>query len=547
MTYPVNTTLVVQSILEAFDCPRALTCWLLFSNDEHDQLVNLECNPDDYLTGLSFRDAYQSTKLLSKANFLKLSTDRKKVALTKWQSAEDKCAQTNRNLSDPYFFVRNGIEPIVFRSIRKIQTILGRFKPDAWIDACDFGPGVTTLVKGCDTSHARKFQHEVGVTPRLVTLLESGWEMIYPNWRRTFQLVPYNSVITVPKNAKEDRTISVEPGINLWFQKGIGTMIRERLYSVGLDLNEKNKQRKRNQLLCQMAAKSGRDATVDFVSASDTIARKPVEILLPSDWYHAMNLSRSSHGKLGDSIVQYEKFSSMGNGFTFELETLIFYALAISCCEAIGCETSNVSVYGDDVIIPVEAFKLFSNVTELMGFTINLKKSYSQGMFRESCGDHWFGDVDCKPYYLREVIIHDTDVYKAANSLRRLAHRRSTCGCDRALLRPWRLLRKSVPASRRNLISEGYGDGGFIVNFDEACPSVSRARPSDGWEGFFCRHLAWKPRKVSHDSHGLLLAKVRRGSPEGTSLGNDVPLRDRGRWVRKRLLVPRWYDMGPWN
>jgi hypothetical protein len=546
MTNPVNTTLVVQATLEAFDCPRALAVWLLFRENEHNQLVNLECNPDNYLKAVDFRDAYQATKLLSKFTSLKLLTNKRDVALQKWKLAEDKCRLTNQSLSDPMFFFKHGVESILFRSIRKIQTILGKFDAKAWVDACDFGPGVTTVVKGCDTSHARKFQNESGASPRLITFIDSAWKDVYPNWPVQLKPEPSNKVITVPKNAKEDRTISVEPGINLWFQKGIGLLLRKRLLRVGLDLNEKTKLRKRNQHLAELASKTGELATVDFSSASDTISKQLVEILLPPDWYHAMVLSRSSHGLLENETYKYEKFSSMGNGFTFELETLIFYALSLSCCEAECESTENVSVYGDDVIIPVSVFKLFSKVSELCGFTVNLAKSYSQGMFRESCGDHWFGGIDCKPFYLREILKYDTDVYKVANGLRRLAHRRNSCGCDRAFLRPWRLLRKSVPANRRCLISEGYGDGGFIVNFDEACPSIVRARPSDGWEGFVCKHLAFKTRKVCHETHGLLLAKVRKGSPDGTSLGNDVPLRDRGRWVRKRLIVPRWYDLGPW-
>jgi len=97
------------------------------------------------------------------------------------------------------------------------------------------------------------------------------------------------------------------------------------------------------------------------------------------------------------SIMRQEKFSSMGNGFTFPLETLIFWGLAASCCE----NNSDASVYGDDIVIPTDKYDLLVEVLQVCGFEVNVGKSYNTGLFRESCGKDYFSGIDVRPTYPR--------------------------------------------------------------------------------------------------------------------------------------------------
>jgi len=88
----------------------------------------------------------------------------------------------------------------------------------------------------------------------------------------------------------------------------------------------------------------------------------------------------------------------MGNGFTFELETLIFWSLAIAAsaselgdeCTIQHLKDGTISQYGDDCIVPssVSSFLIF--ILEESGFTINREKSFEDGNFRESCGGDFF-------------------------------------------------------------------------------------------------------------------------------------------------------------
>ena len=88
----------------------------------------------------------------------------------------------------------------------------------------------------------------------------------------------------------------------------------------------------------------------------------------------------------------------MGNSYTFELESLIFFSLAYATCTHLGLSPKNVSVYGDDVVIPVEAMNLFREVLTVCGFIINTDKSYSSGPFRESCGADYLEGLDIRPF-----------------------------------------------------------------------------------------------------------------------------------------------------
>jgi len=94
----------------------------------------------------------------------------------------------------------------------------------------------------------------------------------------------------------------------------------------------------------------------------------------------------------------------MGNAYTFELESILFYSLSIGVCKTLGLTTESVSVYGDDIIVPTTAFDLLSSTLEFCGFSVNSEKSYSVGPFRESCGADWFCGMDVRPFYLRKQI-----------------------------------------------------------------------------------------------------------------------------------------------
>lgn len=586
---------VIAEYLSALDCPRSLAVFMLYKYNEHEQLAKIEFNPKDYNSLVDLRSAYSATKFLSKFEGLTLDYDLDLVALEKFDKFELLCKQTNsrfRDLSrDPLFkgravWLHNAV-------IRKIDKLLGEFEADEFFARPDWGPGASTLIRRREASSVKKFRLEVGITRDLYSLLPwETFERVYPLWAAqlveagfpSFQVG--NKIITVPKDATTNRVIAVEPGINMFFQKSVGEMIGRRLRRYGVDLRWQS----RNQELARSGSITSDLATIDLSSASDSIASSVVEVLLPRRWWLLLDACRSHYGIRNGKPVKWEKFSSMGNGFTFQLESLIFYAVASCCADYLSLSTSDVSAYGDDVIIPSACYELFSEMMDFYGFRINSKKSHFDSLFRESCGAHFYSGTDVKPIYLKSRVDSVPAIYRLANAVRRLAHRRNSLyGCDVRLRPVFELLVSSVPVALRFRIDETLGDGGFISNFDEATPSRARKGIGVGYQpapysvpnvvevgktyydetvGYLLASL-WKLETTTPElnlerkqlanavfqSHinGLeerrakLQAVMMRRKEDKTALGrNSVSMFGRTSFRVVNSLVKRWYDLGPW-
>lgn len=182
---------------------------------------------------------------------------------------------------------------------------------------------------------------------------------------------------TVPKNNDKRRPINIEPFANLICQASLGDFFRRTLkeyYAQDLDsLQDVHRKRIRDLEY----------ATIDLKNASDGISLSLVQFLLPKGVVKLIEQARSEFILGPDrNYYQLKKVSSMGNGFTFELMSLIFTAL----CRVLDCTSS---VYGDDIIIKRDlAPTLISNLTAV-GLVVNEDKSFWTGPFRESCGANY--------------------------------------------------------------------------------------------------------------------------------------------------------------
>lgn len=204
----------------------------------------------------------------------------------------------------------------------------------------------------------------------------------------------------VPKNSKIDRPIAVEPWLNTMFQKAIG----ERL---SYDLRRFAHIDIRDQTLNKRAAKygslTGEYATIDLSSASDTICYELCRQVLPDEWFELLCSARSSEMTFRGITVPCAKFSSMGNGFTFPLQTMIFHAIGRVACKRVGLGHSVLhTTYGDDIIVPTGAFGEMITCLQLLGFRPNSNKSFGSGRFRESCGGDFVDGIDTRPVYAKD-------------------------------------------------------------------------------------------------------------------------------------------------
>jgi len=145
--------------------------------------------------------------------------------------------------------------------------------------------------------------------------------------------------------------------------------------------------------------------TADLSSASDSISVQLVERLFPPDWLQILEQSRIGVVALPDgSVVQSATFCTMGIGYTFPLQTLVFLALlkAIEATLFKGrINRHTISVYGDDMIYVSSMHPTVVAVFEQLGFVLNVDKTFSEGHFRESCGGDYYHGVDVRPFQPR--------------------------------------------------------------------------------------------------------------------------------------------------
>jgi hypothetical protein len=251
-----------------------------------------------------------------------------------------------------------------------------------------------------------------------------------------------NKIICVPKTAKVHRTIAIEPLLNGFVQKGIDKYLRKKLLRYGIDLSSQDE----NQRFARMGSfleMLDPYATLDLASASDTIAVQLCKLLLPPEWFDFLNAVRCREYTLPDgSAHRSEKFVSMGNGFCFPLESLIFAAFVHSAYAETGTRWFDFRVFGDDIIVRQSSALLLTEFLRYAGFSLNNDKTFIHGCFKESCGADYYNGENVRPYYIDEVPVYWDDYYKWLNGIRRVTGEES---CWSYLLTQipskWQLLR----------------------------------------------------------------------------------------------------------
>jgi hypothetical protein len=462
---------------------------------EYEQYLSYDIDPLCYFDAFTFKRDYQCVKLFSKAEFFPKVLNTKKEAEAKFIECELSCKSINDNIIEngfsSLFKDRSDVSEVIDLTIRKISSILGTNVPLSEMQF-KFGPGANVGLSNNNTSVYDKLDARPSITSDLLAHLKDNpiehpaWENIsaetreYPSVQCTpidrWSIVPGSKLTFVPKNAKTDRPICIEPLFNSYVQSGIGSYIRHRLKRCKVDLKDQSI----NQSFAEKSSVDNSLATVDLSSASDTISYMVVLNLLPIDWFELLDVSRSPNFVYEGKTYPLEKISSMGNGFTFELESMIFYSIAHSVCRYLKIPTHEVNSYGDDIIIPVAGYTLLADTLTRLGFKVNLEKSFTDGPFRESCGKDFFLGHQVRPLFLKRSPSPSSLMYWC-NHIRRM----QSDHVDPAYYHLWLGFKKLVPKAFQKLEGpDGAGDGHFIVPFAEYTGNRIHSKTKRGWEGY---------------------------------------------------------------
>jgi hypothetical protein len=477
-------------------------------------------------TSEEFRVAYWQAETWSKYPF-EMGIDRKEVALANFFEFEASCAATNQRLCE----VMSRPVPERYRSwLASAQSLMSYLFEDFTLDEvlqhCKWGPGASTSMSRLIATPQNKWAKAAHISKPALP-----YKVAFERWcGREFSpalVVKGNRVVTVPKNAKTERTIAIEPDWNMFFQLGFGGAIRRRLQRK-FGLLHKNAQEV-NQALAKRGSEDGFLATVDLKGASDTVSLALVELLVPPNVYqHLINL-RSPVGTLPDGReVTYEKISSMGNGFTFELETAIFYCLVRAC-------SGYARAYGDDIICASGAVQQVLDFLSFCGFASNEKKTHSSGPFRESCGGHFHSGVNVTPPYVRKPLVGAARLVfcnrlseLCSNGHWREGRYKST----------WEVCAQKIP---RWLFGPVGVDGVLHVPFDAARP-----RRSKRYQSFTGTRLVESRRVGESCQYGGLMQSLWTHGPEvdwrltGFEKKSSRPVLSYQSWVSG------WRELAPW-
>lgn len=325
----------------------------------------------------SFKWSYLQSEILSKYCRPDPSQAAVRVerAVAKLMESEARCAELNKvGINHPDWpAISHMASRIVSHALGDVRTLFRRYEK-----GYSFPSGATTCFRRRQGDPYFRFNEarSSDVTSsafRYATQLR----LTTPRWVGVkFNVVRGNEVFTVPKANDIDRCACKEPGMNQTLQRTVGDYIRGRLKSCfGIDLNDQS----RNRSLARRGSITNRLATLDLSSASDSISCRLVDELLPLEWSHYLNQIRSRFGRLPDGRdLVWEKHSTMGNGYTFELESLLFYALVMSAIELERLRRGKdpasahlkqlVSVYGDDIICPGHYYDSVVSALSMAGF-----------------------------------------------------------------------------------------------------------------------------------------------------------------------------------
>jgi hypothetical protein len=352
---------------------------------------------DDVYTTIALRQIAS----LFKKNDAFAEPDRcKQAAEESFLRGEKICRITNRRLD--WFGTQEQRLPLdLSRWVRRMQQEIAFLLGDTsdWVDAM---PTSIRLTNGATEDRSRRrslpFLKITGKLrgPRTIVpylgklLLKYGVDLT----SCAFTDVSRNVLAFVPKNWKTFRTIAKEATHCLPFQLSLDSFLKDKLKGWGINLASQA----RNQEFARMGSLDGTVATIDLAMASDTLSYNAVALLLPWPWFDLLCSFRSTCYAAPWGLGVYAKFSSMGNGYTFSLETLIFAA----ACRAVG--SRRYAVYGDDIALETDLAPDLVRLLKFLGFKVNEEKSFMNrdSRFRESCGcDYYKGEL-ITPFYLRE-------------------------------------------------------------------------------------------------------------------------------------------------
>jgi len=349
---------VITRLLEDINTPRSLSILICLRHGDVRGAVSFHCSPAHYSDPEAYARDNMATEFIRKCEIPGCAKpgQLEHESFERLMATERLCYQTNRRLSrflDGLLDQPGDARILKFIDDvrKKIRWLVGPLPTD--LSRCGFGPGATLTNPSRYSTIPDKIESVPCGTPRAMYLYDllfadCAWERAGGPNQRQRQYSRGNRFFTVPKTALTLRGAALSPNVNGFLQKGIGRYLRQRLKRANIhiggqesasglfpvnDFTSKDVHRR----LAHQSSLLDDLATIDLSDASNTISRRLIELLWPHQWFSLLSDCREPFIQRPDGRWQLlEMFSAMGNAFTFELETITFWAIA-SCCDTTTC------------------------------------------------------------------------------------------------------------------------------------------------------------------------------------------------------------------
>lgn len=322
-----------------------------------------------------------------------------------------------------------------------VCSALGRYSPEDW--NFRHGPGAISQVVGPTNKYSWTSWSDQLET--VYPIADHGYYN-HASWASCCSDAicsgdPASRLIAVPKTYSGPRLIAAEPSEHQFCQQNIWHYMDSRVTDSWIGKFISFRDQRRNQEMCLEGSRSGDLCTVDLSAASDRVSCLVVQKVFRSNpnLLRALRATRTRRinqnlSPLVPSTIELRKFSTMGSAVTFPVESLVFLIIslaAVATARGIRVMRSSdlvglsreVSVFGDDLIIPKDSRELLVDALELLWFKVNTAKSFWTGQFRESCGvdafrgsnvtpTYWRQSYDGKPESLASVVETRNNFYK---------------------------------------------------------------------------------------------------------------------------------------
>jgi len=296
-----------------------------------------------------------------------------------------------------------------------VSTTLGRYDPTEW--PFKHGPGAIASRGGrCNKYHWYSWPDRLDARFSIADFGYYSWSSFLRS-RAISSEEESSRLIAVPKTLDKPRLIAAEPSSHQWCQQNMWAYFRDRVSSTFLSSFVDFRSQERNQQLARLASVTGDLCTVDLSAASDRVTPDVVGYLFRRNPELLASLAacRTRFVRVTrDHLVfthKLKKFSTMGSACTFPVESLVFLIISLAATlytrrmpvtvSAIRSLAGSVSVFGDDLIVPKDAWETIAKLLEALCFKINSSKTFTVGNFRESCGVDAFRGVCVSPVYWR--------------------------------------------------------------------------------------------------------------------------------------------------